>query len=459
MHKSLWFMVCVMFIAIAVMVGCSKTSSTESNETPNTGQNNGAVSTGNETKSPETQKEEPAPPNVKTGIEAKPVTITATSDGVSIDEVYINQIQQQLKRDYPHITFDFIQPGNGVTLETMVIAGDIPDLVFTHTGRIVPLQTLDLVYDTNPLVKQYNIDLSRFDKRFLDDVYETATNGELYALPLYYKFHALYYNKSLFEKFAAPFPVDGMTMNETVELARRVSRIEDGVEYRGLNTGSNIIWIAQPLSLFTVDANKALINTDAWRKMFEFGKEIYSIDGNSWTSRSPKKQFLEDMTLSMFLFQPFFDELEKAAESGLNWDLVQYPSFPENPNVFPSASTDVVMIIKTSKNKEYALQVMDVLISDELQMVRSRQGALTVLNNDGIKEAYGKELKHLEGKNLQSIFLSKPAVTPPISAYRQEGERIVRRKFEDYLNDVADVNTILRTAEEEINDYIAANKG
>lgn len=445
---------CILVVMMALIAGCSGTPAKESNELPPSQQQESPPDSS--ASSENNQDQEPV--NLKNGIQAKSVTITATSDGVAIDEIYINSIKELLKREYPHITLDFIQPGSGVTLENMVIAGTIPDLVFTHTGRIVPLKTLDLVYDTTSLVKQYNIDLSRFEKQFLDDVYLTAANGELYAFPLYYKFHALYYNKSIFEKFGVPYPEDGMTMQEAVELTRRVSRVEDGVNYRGLNTGSNIIWIAQPLSLFTVSEDKPLINTEGWRKMFEFGKEIYSIEGNSWTSRSPKKQFLEDMTLAMFLFQPLFDELEPATQAGLNWDLVQYPSFPENPNVFPSASTDVVMITNTSKNKEYALQVIDVLISEDLQMIRSKQGSLTVLKNEGIKQAFGQDLKYLEGKNLQSIFFSRPALTPPVSAFRQTAEGIVRRKFEDFLNGVADVNTILKMAEEEINAAIVAGQ-
>ncbi|TNJ67761.1 extracellular solute-binding protein [Paenibacillus hemerocallicola] len=391
-------------------------------------------------------------------ISTEPVTLKATSSGISIDENYLNTMKDLIKKHHPNITLDFIQPGKSNELTDMIAAGNTPDLVFTHTGMIVPLQANGILYDLNPLVKQHKVDLNRFDKPYLDDVYMTSTKGELFALPLYSKYHALYYNKSLFDKFGAPYPKDGMTMNETVELAKRVSRVEGATTYRGLNTGSNIIWIAQPLSLFTVDGEKPIVNTDGWRKMFDFGKTIYSIPGNSWTSVSPRTQFLKEQTLSMFLFQNLLDELSTPTQEGLNWDVVQYPSFPENPNVYPSSSTDVVMITSTSKYKEQALQVLNVLTSDEIQLMRSRQGVITVLSNPEIKKAFGTEIKFAEGKNLPGILKSKPALSPPISAYRQAAEGIVRRKFEDYLNNVADVNSILRMAEEEINKLIATEK-
>lgn len=423
---------CAALLSIAAIAGCSKQAAPE-NEPD--------------------KKAEEAP-----AISTAPVTLRATSSGISIDDNYLESMREVLKKRHPNITLEFIQPAKGNELPDMIVAGTTPDLVFTHTGMIVPLQGNGILYDLNPLVKQHKIDLGRFDKQYLDDVYTTSTKGELFAFPLYSKYHALYYNKSLFDKFGAPYPKDGMSMDEAVELAKRVSRVEGDVTYRGLNTGSNIIWIAQPLSLFTVDGDKPTVNTDGWRKMFDYGKMIYSIPGNSWTNASPRNQFLKDQTLSMFLFQNLLDELREPTEAGFNWDVAQYPSFPENPNVHPSSSTDVVLVTNTSKYKEQALQVLDALTSEEIQMKRSREGVITVLQNAEVKKAFGTEIKFAQGKNLQGILKSKPALTPPISPYRQAAEGIVRRKFEEYLNNVADVNTILRMADEEIAKLIAAEK-
>jgi ABC-type glycerol-3-phosphate transport system substrate-binding protein len=428
--------------AAAVLAGCSKTPAAE-------------------TKAPVAENKAPTAESKAEPVKAisnEPVTLKATANGISVDDVYLEAIKEQLKKKHPNITLEYTKPGKGQELPDLVAAGSIPDLVFTHTGALVPMKPLDVLFDLNPLVKQYSVDLNRFEKAYMDDIKGTADKGELYAFPLYSKYHANYYNKDLFDKFGVPYPKDGMTIDQTVELAKRVSRIEGGVTYRGLNTGSNIIWIAQPMSLFTVNADKPTVSTDGWRKMFELGKAIYSIPGNEWTSRSPRDQFLKDRTLSMFLFQNLLDELGAASKDGMNWDLVQYPSFPENPNVFPSASTDVIMVTKTSKYKEQALQVMNVLTSDELQMIRSKQGTVTSLKNPDIKAAFGSELKFAEGKNLKGIFKSRPALTPPISPYRQQAESIVRRKFEDYLNNVSDANTILRMADEEIAKLIADDK-
>jgi multiple sugar transport system substrate-binding protein len=386
----------------------------------------------------------------------EPVTLTSTVDGVNIDDAWLNQIKTELAKKYPYITLEFILSVKGNTLADMVATGRIPDIVFTHDGRIAPLQQYGMLEDISPLIKQHNFDLKRFDPQYLDIVKEGASDGKLYAIPLDSKYHAMYYNKDIFDKFGVAYPRDGMTVNDTVELAKKVSRVEGGTVYHGLNTGSNMIWIAQARNLFTVDRDKPTVNTDGWKQMFELGKTIYTIPGNEWDNTTPKKQFYEQRKLAMFMFQNMFDELGTAMETGFNWDVVQYPSFPEYKNIYPSASTDVILISNTSKHKEAALKVIEAATSDEVQMTRSKQGIVSVLGSDAIKKAFATDLKFLQGKNIQGIFKSKPAAAPPISEYRQDGEKIVRAKFLEYLDNKADVNSLLRQAEEEIKQVIQA---
>jgi multiple sugar transport system substrate-binding protein len=49
---------------------------------------------------------------------------------------------------------------------------------------------------------------------------------------------------------------------ETVELAKQVTRVDGGVQYRGLDPGNSVIWISQPLALAAVDykTDRASIN-------------------------------------------------------------------------------------------------------------------------------------------------------------------------------------------------------
>jgi multiple sugar transport system substrate-binding protein len=402
------------------------------------------------------QESENKPPALST----EPVTIRATNDGGTvINDSFVQLIQEQVHKKYPNITFEYFLPPQGENVEKMVARGDVPDIIFTFSGRLQPYKAFDLIFDMTPLIKQNNIDLNRFAPDQLELVQRASNPGELNAVPVFKKFYALYYNKDLFDKFGAPYPKDGMLMDEVLELTRRVSRVENGVQYRGLDPGSVVVWLAQPLNLFPVSAdNKATINTEPWKKMFEYAKRIYDIPGNEFSNTSGKNQFIKDQRLAMLLHQNLVEELDAAAAQGLNWDMAQYPSFPEAPGIYPAASAEVMMITKGSKHKEHAMQVINAVISDEVQTIKTRQGLVTALKNPDIQKVFGADLKNSAGKNLQSAFKGKSVGDAPNSPFRQQAEGIVRDKFRNYISGQADVNTILRQAEEEINKLIAESQ-
>lgn len=68
------------------------------------------------------------------------------------------------------------------------------------------------------LIKRHNIDLSRFEPSIISAL-EKMSGGGLYGLPLYNDRMALYYNKDIFDKFGVPYPKDGMTWDEVIELS------------------------------------------------------------------------------------------------------------------------------------------------------------------------------------------------------------------------------------------------
>lgn len=387
-----------------------------------------------------------------------PVTVTAAVDG-TYNELFDQLLTEHVKKKYPHITLSMMRPTDGNTLDNLLIAGTVPDLIFTFNGNLSSYRTRGLLYDMNGLIKENKFDLGRFEPNYIADVKIASTNDELFALPYETTFHALYYNKSIFDKFGVDYPKDGMTWEQTVELGRRVTRFDSGTQYRGLDPGSGIIWISQPLSLATVDykTEKASINNEQWKRIFELVKTIYSIPGNKPVG-TVLNEFTKDKTLAMVGHLNIFTTLEAAGKEGLEWDVTQYPSFPEKPNTFGNASVYVATITQPSKHKKEALQVLDVLTSESFQLVRSKSGSISALKSPEVKNAFGADLAFLKGKNVQGIFKSKPVLYPIASEYRSKAESIARARFNDYAAGTIDVNTALSRAEEEINKMIAAEK-
>src|SRR5690606_30234131 len=113
------------------------------------------------------------------------------------------------------------------------------------------------------------------------------------------------------------------------------------------------------------------------------------------------------------------------SRSDFNWDVTQQPIYVEKPNTYGNASVYLLGISQTSKHKEAALQVIEYLTSDEVQMSLSKAGTVSTVNKEEITAAFASDHPKLEGKHVTDIFLSK-AIPYPIYAYRNIGEKHIK---------------------------------
>ncbi|GAA3401926.1 ABC transporter substrate-binding protein [Paenibacillus hodogayensis] len=435
MRKAFALPISIILFAAVVLGGCGKADNQEA----------GAKEPGDGNKAP--------------AISSAPVKIRVSLDGTNLDDDFMEQLAGVLQKTHPNITLDYIKPGKGTTLRELIVAGDTPDIVITYNGNMASYNELDLLYDIMPLTKQYGFNLGRFEPYIIEDAKIASTKDELFGIPINLNYHALYYNKDIFDKFGAPYPTDGMAWEQVIDLAKKVTRTDGGAQYRGLDPGS-IVWASQPLGIAAIDykTDKATVNTDSWKKVFELMKSIYAIPGNENKS-DPKKGFLTDKTVAMYANLSIINELEKASQDGLNWDVVQYPSYPEKPNTYGNASVNVMMITKPSKYKEQALQVIEAAVSDELQLASAKQGRVTPMKDPQFKAAFGAGREVMKGKNVQGIFKSRPVKYPIASKYRSKAEAILSAKFVQFNAGQLDVNTALLQAEEEINKMVETERG
>lgn len=439
-----------LMIAVLIVAGCG--SSSEGNVNNNTGNKEGNQTVAENVVTPPPTKPE-APPAPQ--ISPDPVTLTAAIESVIIDSGYEALIMEALKKKHPNITLNIVQPGTGTRLTDMLAAGNVPDIIFTYNGRVPAYEELELLYDMNDLIKKHQIDLGRFEDNMIVDAKVASRNDELYGLPYGTNFHALFYNVDIFDKFGVDTPRDGMTWDETLDLAKKVTRKDGDTQYRGLDP-NGLGWIYQPLGIQAVDPDtgKAGVNNDQWKKVFELLKQIYTIPGNE-REGTAINNFLKDRNLAMIGYTNMFSQLEEPTRDGFNWDVAQYPSYPERPNTYGNASVNVVLVTKTSKHHDQSMQVIAVATSDEVQLENSKQGKISPLKSAEIKNAFGSGIDYLAGKSLTSIFKSKSVKYPLSSPYRSKAESLATAQFNEYLNGNIDVNTALKQAEEAINLMIA----
>lgn len=388
-----------------------------------------------------------------------PVTLTMFLTQKFTDQEFKEMLVEPLQKKYPYITLEQSTQPN---IDQVLASGEIPDLITIWNGQILPYYKYGLLEDNTAMMAKHKIDLNRFEPDSLNAIRVGENEKELYGLPYTMQLNALYYNKDIFDKFGVPYPKDGMTWEDTIELAKKVSRVENGVQYRGLDY-ENIFRISFPLSLNYVDhkTQKPNVNTEAWKRVFELGKNILSIPNNM-----PKKidsgsndAFFKDKTVAMYATVNRFSSLGEYIENGLKVGVAQYPSYKELPNTYGLVDAHYMLITKQSKHKDAAMKVLEVLTSDEVQMVASRKFArLSPLKNPELKKQFGADMPYLKDIDFASVFKSKPAPGPIFPTIYNEARKAISDEYVKYVTDKQDVNTALRNAEKSISDLLELEK-
>jgi multiple sugar transport system substrate-binding protein len=181
----------------------------------------------------------PAPNNEATPPpkQAEPVKLVMLQDGATItDDEFKNLIAAPIHTKYPNITVEMRRNTTGDKgVQDLIAGGDFPDFIFTTYPRITLHRDLGTSYDLTELVKTHKMDLGKFDPAAMETsrVYGGGKD-KLYAIPFSLNFFALFYNKDLFDTFGVTYPTDGMTWDDVYEMARKFTRVVDGVQYRGV---------------------------------------------------------------------------------------------------------------------------------------------------------------------------------------------------------------------------------
>ncbi|WP_158301885.1 ABC transporter substrate-binding protein [Paenibacillus mesophilus] len=406
--------------------------------------------------------DEPGSNGKEPAIDTTPVTLRVFLQQ-SLTDAEVKEIwAEPLKNKYPHISLEIQRPGKGVTIDSLIASGETPDIIYAFNGILPQYYLQDLLMDMTPLIKLHQIDQSRFDPAVMDSIKAVSKEGTLIALPFTYQFTALYYNKTLFDRFGIAYPKDGLFWDEAIELSKKLSRSENGVKYAGLDA-ETVSRVARPLAALKVDGktDKASVNTDAWRKAFDLVRSVYTIPNNERPKGTNSyNRFMKEKSTAMLATVNILAlGLEDAMKEGLEWDLAQYPSYREFPNVSTIVDSHIFSVTKTSKHKDQAMLALKVFTSDEVQLKSTRKtGRLTVLANEEIKKQLGKEMPFLQGKHLEGAYKGKIIASPVFSRFEfGANSTALEDAMYQYL-DGKDINTTLRELEEKINNNIAGQK-
>lgn len=388
-----------------------------------------------------------------------------TNNGLT-EEGFNQGIGNKLRMKFPEYTIKFVgRIDKSNDLPEMIATKQRVDIYFATIGNFENnVFPLDFQYDMTELVKKHKVDLNRIDPAIMEGV-QKSSGGKLYSLPIETNTLVLYYNKSLFDKFAVPYPKDGVTWDEVFDLSRKLTRTEDGLSYAGFLQFPVYTMFMNPLSIPTVDqeTEKPTINSnEKWKTLFEtlfvapseapgYKEYLLQAKGNA------ADQFIKDQRAAMLLYVPGLMLSMKDTMKTMNFDVVSMPSFKDQPGIGGQAYSTYYGITKMAKDKDAAMEVLAYMLSDEIQGGFAKQGSMTVLKSDEIRKMLGKEAE-LKDKNWRAAYYNKFAPTPYKGSYEVQVASIYASYGTQVMQGKIDLNTAFRKAEEDAAKKIAEFK-
>ncbi|MDF2726278.1 MAG: extracellular solute-binding protein family 1, partial [Paenibacillus sp.] len=141
----------------------------------------------------------------------KPAEVVFFAGTGATEETFNFRVGDSLRKKFPQYTITQLKQVGAKGLEEAVTTGAHFDILFHSIGNfesmVIPYK---LQYDHSELMQKHKVDLSGLDQTSVAAV-KQASGGKFYGLPVYNEFFALFYNKTLFDKFGVAYPKDNMT--------------------------------------------------------------------------------------------------------------------------------------------------------------------------------------------------------------------------------------------------------
>lgn len=346
-------------------------------------------------------------------------------------------------------------------IESLYEEKNLPDIIFDTDSASVPPHLRDKLYtDLSPFISKETVDLSRIAPALLER--NSRENGELYGLPIQRILTALFYNKAPFDAFDIPYPTDGMTWDDVILLASRFSDFPNGSKYVGLDliSGNGVQMLLDQYNVTYLDPQ-----TDQFKSSPELLEVIQKIDnvyeknGNRPTRSflSFPDGFLKHGTTAMFLGVPVYPIVDGAANNQ-DIDLVTFPRVDASSNMGSGTRVVSVHINSESENKESAFEIIQYLVSDEVQKFLVENGGGTVLSELIHNDDFGKNIPELHNKNVKALFeLELPELDRPSKyewiAYQGAGPLLA-----ELIMGTKSVEDVMDEIESAVNDAVIAAK-
>ncbi|ULL17720.1 extracellular solute-binding protein [Paenibacillus sp. H1-7] len=371
------------------------------------------------------------------------VVYNASNSTATAEAFMESDMGKEIKEKFPHVTIKFIATGKGTTPNELIVSGQDVDLIVNSVFSYPLLAETNLLYDMSELIKKHNYDISRLVPNAIE--FQRQFGGGIYGFPVASAPTALFYNKDIFDKFGVPYPKDGMTWDETYELAKKLTREDSGTQYYGFATRYPFMYNTNQLSLsyYNPKTQNVQIADDKFKLFMENFTRFAQIPGNA---KANTDMFGKEKTVAMMAYQIGRWDFD-------SWDMVTMPTFKEAPGIGTQDYATYMNLSSTSKHKDQAFEILAALTSDSYQMKISKAGTLPIVRSSDVIQAFGQAAdpasgRNFKGKNVQAFFPKERAMPSFVTKF----DDVIAKRMNTAFNAIAagekDAVTALREAQE-----------
>ncbi|MGO4276381.1 extracellular solute-binding protein, partial [Paenibacillus sp. TAF58] len=186
------------------------------------------------------------------------------------------------------------------------------------------------------------------------------------------------------------------TYDEAYELAKKLTRVEGEITYKGFsqNPGHYMNYNQLSLSPLSLTEDKASLNTPEWKKVVDNMRRFYDIPANQFDT---VETFATKGNIAMAVATVDHIVSFHEQNKNLNFDIVSAPSFSDFPDTGYQPNLYAMYITKQSTKKDQAFQVMAAILSEEHQVDLAKEGVIVPLESKAVQEAFGQNLPQMRG--------------------------------------------------------------
>jgi multiple sugar transport system substrate-binding protein len=394
------------------------------------------------------------------------IQISITTPAAHAESVFNERFGNALRSKFPEYDIRYTT-NDTVKFAQLVATNTEVDLVYAAILDFInnPVK-LGISYNMRDLFPKYGIDPNRVGMNWVEGLSE-AWEGNVYGLPILLETQSLFYNKDLFDQFGVPYLQDDMTWDDVFTINKKMTRTYQDRQYVGISYGVAQHFSLNSLSLpyYNMKDDRTTLTDQAvkWKTLYEtiallptqaagYVDKIKALKGQIPTDTSFKKDRDAAMFAGLTLTAIGSPEMEE-----MNWDMVSYPTYAAAPKTGAQANLLLFGVTNMSKHKDEAMKILAYLYSDEFQTITSRAGNTPAVVNDARIAAFAQDT-YFKDRNVKSVFHAPFAALAPRGKY----DSTIAAMYRKYINKLAvgemDMNTMMRTVEEEVNNAVQATK-